>query len=147
MVGWYHQLNGHEFEQALGDGEGQGSQVCCSPCGHKVSYMTDQLNNNNIFISFQFSSVAQSCLTFATPRTAAHVASLSITNSQSLLKLMSIELVMPSNHLILCCPLLLLPSMLPGIRVFSNESVLCEVHRSSGTLLIYIYMKKMLNAL
>ena len=59
-----------------------------------------------------------------TPWTAAHQASLSITNSQSLLKLMSIELVMPSNHLILCCPLLLLPSIFPSIRVFSNESTL-----------------------
>ena len=61
---------------------------------------------------------------FETPWTAAHQASLSITNSQSLLKLMSIELVMPSNHLILCCPLLLQPSIFPRIRVFSNESVL-----------------------
>ena len=58
---------------------------------------------------------------FATP---VHQASLSITNSWSLLKLMSIESVMPSNHLILCCPLLLLPSVFPSIRVFSNESVL-----------------------
>ena len=56
--------------------------------------------------------------------TAAHQASLSITNSQSLLKLMSIESVMPSNHLILCHPLLLLPSNFPSIRVFSSESVL-----------------------
>ena len=62
---------------------------------------------------------------FATPWTAAHQASLSITNSQSLLKLMSIESVMPSNHLILCHPLLLLPSIFPSIRIFSNESVLC----------------------
>ena len=69
---------------------------------------------------FQFSSVQ-----FGTPRTAACHASLSITNSQSLLKLMSIESVMPSNHLILCCPLLLLLSIFPSIRVFSNESVLC----------------------
>ena len=61
---------------------------------------------------------------FATPWTAAHQASLSITNSQSLLKLMSIESVMPSNHLIFCCPLLLLPSIFPSTRVFSNESVL-----------------------
>ena len=61
---------------------------------------------------------------FITPWTAAHQASLSITNSQSLLKLMSIELVMPSNHLILCHPLLLLPSIFPRIRFFSNESVL-----------------------
>ena len=61
---------------------------------------------------------------FATPWTAARQASLSITNPWSLLKLMSIESVMPSNHLILCCPLLLLPSIFPSIRVFSNESVL-----------------------
>ena len=60
----------------------------------------------------------------ATPWTAAGQASLSITNSWSLLKLMSIELVMPSNHLILCRPPFLLPSILPSIRVFSNESVL-----------------------
>ena len=59
-----------------------------------------------------------------TPWTAAHQASLSITNSWSLLKLMSIESVMPSNHLILCHPLLLPPSIFPSIRVFSNESVL-----------------------
>ena len=57
--------------------------------------------------------------------TAACHASLSITNSRSLLKLLSIESVMPSNHLILCCPLLILPSIFPSIRVFSNESVLC----------------------
>ena len=61
---------------------------------------------------------------FATPWTAACQASLSITNSRSLLKLMFIELVMPSNHLILCCPLLLPPSVFPSIRVFSNESAL-----------------------
>jgi len=61
---------------------------------------------------------------FATPWTAKHQASLSITNSWSLLRLMSIESVMPSNHLILCFPLLLLPSIFPSIRVFSNESVL-----------------------
>ena len=62
---------------------------------------------------------------FGTPLTAAHQAFPSITNSWGLLKLMSIELVIPSNHLILCCPLLLLPSIFPRIRVFSNESVLC----------------------
>ena len=61
---------------------------------------------------------------FATPWTAACQASLSITNSQSLLKLISIKLLMPSNHLILCCPLLLPPSIFPSIGVFSNESVL-----------------------
>ena len=62
---------------------------------------------------------------FATPWTAACQASLSITNSRSLLSLMSIESVMPSSHLILSCPLLLLPLIFPSIRVFSNESVLC----------------------
>ena len=83
----------------------------------------------------QFCSVAQSCLTLCDPkdysdpkslgsRTAVCQASLSITNSQSLLKLISFELVMPSNHLILSRPLLLLPSIFPSIRVFSNESVL-----------------------
>ena len=61
---------------------------------------------------------------FATPLTAAHQASLSSTNFWSLLKLMSIESVMPPNHLILCCPLLLLPSIFPSIRVFSKESLL-----------------------
>ena len=61
---------------------------------------------------------------FATPRTIAHQTSLSITNSQSSLKLMSTELVMSSNHLILCRPLLLLPSIFPSIRIFSNESAL-----------------------
>ena len=70
---------------------------------------------------FQFSSVAQSCLTLCDP---ACQAFLSITNSQSPHKPMSIESVMPSNHLIFCCPLLLLPSIFPSIRVFSNESVL-----------------------
>ena len=61
---------------------------------------------------------------FVTPWTAAHQASLSITNSRSLPKLMPTKSVKPSNHLILCCPLLLLPSVFPGIRVFSNETVL-----------------------
>ena len=72
---------------------------------------------------YVFSSVAQSCRLFANSWTAARQASLSITNSQSLLKFMSIESVMPSNHLILSCPLLL-PSIFPRIRVFSNESAL-----------------------
>ena len=80
----------------------------------------------NIFLSIIFSSV-QSLMhvqLFATPWTAARQASLSITNSWSLLKLKSIESMMPSNYLILCCPLLLLPSIFPSIRVFANESVL-----------------------
>ena len=62
---------------------------------------------------------------FVTSWTAAHQAALSIKNSRSLLKLMSIQSVMSSNHLILCRPLLLLPSIFPSIRVFSNESALC----------------------
>ena len=68
--------------------------------------------------------VAQSCPTLCDPMDSSIQASLSITNSRSLLKLMTIELVMPSNHLILCRPLLLLPSIFPSISVFSNESVL-----------------------
>ena len=74
----------------------------------------------------QFSSVQSSSRVrvFVTPWTAARQASLSVTNSQSLLKLMSIELVMPSSHLILCHLLLLPPSIFPSIRIFSNESVL-----------------------
>ena len=78
--------------------------------------------SSELFSSVQSLSRVQ---LFATPWTAAHQASLPITNSQSLLKLISIESVMPSNHLILCCPLLLLPSIFPSIRVFSKESVLC----------------------
>ena len=72
----------------------------------------------------QFSSVAQSCPTSVIRWTAAPQASLSIINSWSLLKLVSIESVMPSNHLILCHPLLLLPSIFPSIRVFLNEAAL-----------------------
>ena len=77
--------------------------------------------HSNVFSSVQ--SLSHVWL-FATPWTAAHQASLSITISWSLLKLISIESVMPSNQLILCCPLLLLPSIFPSSRVFSNESVL-----------------------
>ena len=80
-----------------------------------------------VLVPPQFSPVQLlSCVRlFATPWTAARQASLFITSSQILLKLMPIELVMPSNHLILCRPLLLLPSVFPSIRGFSNESVLC----------------------
>ena len=80
-----------------------------------------------LYSEFQFSSVQSlsHVWLFATPWTAARPASLSITNSQSLPKPMSIVLVMPSNHLILCHPLLLVPSIFPSIRVFSNESALC----------------------
>ena len=73
----------------------------------------------------QFSSLAQSCPTVCDALDCSIQASLSITNSQSLLKLRSIESMIPSNHLILFCPLLLLPSVFPSIRIFSNEPVLC----------------------
>ena len=72
--------------------------------------------------SVQFSSVAQLCLTLCNPMITAWQASLPVTSSQSLPKLMSIELLTPSNHLILCHPLLLLPSIFPSIWIFSNES-------------------------
>ena len=78
MVGWHHWLNGHKFKQVLGDGEGQGSLVCCSPWGHKESDTTEQLNNNS----------------------------------------MSIESMMLSNYLILCRPLLLLPSIISRHQSF-----------------------------
>ena len=83
-----------------------------------ASFWRDQFTQ---FSSVQLLSHVQ---LFVTPWTAGCLASLPITNSQSLLKLMSIELVMPSNHLILCCPLLFPPSIFPSIRVFSNEAVL-----------------------
>ena len=94
--------------------------------------MVYKLNNTSfmvfkvVFWSLTFSLVQSLSRVqlFATPWTAAHQASLSITNSWSLLKLMSIESVMPSNHLILYCPFLLPLSIFPSIRVFSNESVL-----------------------
>ena len=85
------------------------------------------LSSSTIVLLFQFSSVQSLSRIqfFVIPWNAAHQASLSITNSQSLLKLMSIELLMPCNHLILCCPLLFPPSILPNTRVFSNKSSPC----------------------
>ena len=91
-------------------------------------YWTQESNNNSV----SFSSVAQLYLTLCDPRTAALQASLSIANSWSLIKLTSSESVMPSNHLILCCPLLLLPSIFPSIRVFSSESALLIRCQSMG---------------
>ena len=103
---------------------------------HQCNFILEHLNHerrgkyfllpsqifHQIFISVQCLNCVE---LFATPWTAAHMTSLSTTNSQSLFKLFSIELVMPSNHLILCRSLLLLPSILPSIRVFIKESVLC----------------------
>ena len=87
------------------------------PCPQMFSSLT-------FYLQFSSGQLLSRVRLFATPWTAARQASLSITNSYSLLKLMSIESVMPSNHLILCHPLLLPPSNFPSIRVFSNESVL-----------------------
>ena len=90
-----------------------------------VFYQCHSFLHTGLFsLSVLFSSVSQLCPTLCDPM-AARQASLSITNSWSSLKLMPIELVMPSSHLILCHPLLLLPSIFPSIRVFSNESTLC----------------------
>ena len=92
-------------------------------------YCTTQRNIALFFNNFHSSSVQSlSCVwLFVTPWTAACQASLAIASFQSLLKLMSIESVMPSNHLILCHPLLLLPSIFPSTRAFSNELVLCII--------------------
>ena len=103
----------------------------CLTTGHEPC--TDKTARTNRLIHYhswklqQFSSVQSlSCVQlFATPWTAVRQVSLSITSSRSLLKLTSIESVMPSNHLILCHPLLPLPSIFPSIRVFPSESVLC----------------------
>ena len=104
------------------------SMDCSTPGSSVLHYLLEFAQIRVHWVNlFQFSSVQLlSCVRFfETPWTAACEASLFITNSRSLLKLMSIESVMPSNHLILCHPLLLLPSIFPSIRVFSNESVLC----------------------
>ena len=103
----------------------------------KESFSSAKMHSINIFLSFRCGLMRKCCLElfssvqllsrvwlFETPWTAARQASLSIANSQSLPKLMSTESVMPSNDLALCCPLLLLPSIFPTIRVFSNKSVL-----------------------
>ena len=96
---------------------------------NKKKYVTESLRcipeTNTILLIISSVQLLSRIQLFATPWTAACQASLSITNSQSLLKLMSIESVMPSNYLILCHPLLLPPSIFPSIRVFSNESALC----------------------
>ena len=90
-------------------------------------HKTGHLNTHQSLLMHQFSSVQLLSYVrlFATPRIAARQACLSITNSQSLPKLMSIDLVMPSSHLILCHPLLLLPPITPSTRAFSNELTLC----------------------
>ena len=105
---------------------GRNTRVGCTPSSRGSSRPRDQTHVSLHLLHHQFSSVQSLSRVwlFATPWTAAHQASLSNTSSQSLPNLMSIESVMPSNHLILCHPLLLLPSIFPSIRVFSNESAL-----------------------
>ena len=95
----------------------------------KTVYQTSLMYVSKALLTFLYGTVQFSLSVVSdsvTPWTAAHQASLSIANSQSLLKLMFIESVMPSNHLILCCPLLFLSSIFPSIRVFSNESTLLK---------------------
>ena len=96
-------------------------------CGISKIIPFEMANDEEVIVYIPFSSVQSlTCVwLFATPWSAAPQASLSITNSWRLPKLMSTEPVMPSNHLILCHPLLLLPSIFPSIRVFSNDSALC----------------------
>ena len=109
------EINSPKYSQYTLDKEAKAKQW------DKVNFFNKWCWNN---WAVQFSSVAQSCLTLVTACTAACQASLSFTNSWSLLKLMSIEWVMTSNHLIHCYLLLFLTSIFPSIRVFSNESVL-----------------------
>ena len=146
MVGWHHWLDGHEFEQALGVSDGQGSLVCCSPRGHKQSDMTEWLKWTEILFPHSFCnlkmnehtlnlkrdevwgwldmvihySLTQSCPILCDPMNSR----LSFTVSSNLLKLMSIESMMPSNRLVLS------PTSLPALSLsehkgFSNESALC----------------------
>ena len=97
------------------------SLICLSLGAYNIVFWVPLCLKIFVVVVFQSLSCVQ---LFVTSWTAAHKSPLSSTISQNLLKLTSIELVMPSNHLILCCPFLLLPSIFPSIRVFSSESVL-----------------------
>ena len=112
-------VNGHEVSITRGESPEICSTTLC--CSHQ-RWSTSALWNHSVQLS-SVQSLSRVQL-FSTPSTAAHQASLSITNSRGLPKPTSIELVIPSNHLILCCPPLLLPLIFPSIRVFSNESAL-----------------------
>ena len=160
MVGWHHRLDGHEFEQALGVGDGQGSLVCCSPwvkhdwaielkwaslskfCNIlMIKYFIYFGKKTKISLVFglmylrETASVVIQSLSrvqlFATSWTAASQFSLSLTISQSLFKLMSIESVM-LPHLILCLTLLLLSSIFPSIRVFSISQSFASGGQTTG---------------
>ena len=133
MLGWHHQLNEHELEQTVGDSEEQRSLARWSPWrSQRLTIVLSKhftvivpLNpKNHLWVQFISVQSLSHVRLFVTPWTAECQASLSITNSQSLLKLMSIESVIPSNHLIHCYLLFLLPSTFPSIWVFSNDSVL-----------------------
>ena len=131
MVGWHHWLNGHEFEQALGVGDGQGGLACCSPWGCKGLYMTEWLNWAELTKIYQLKfvcisacthSVTALCLTLCNPMDCSmpgfpvfHYLPV-CSNSCSLSWW---------YYLILCHPLLLLPSIFPSLRIFSNESAVC----------------------
>ena len=115
MVGWHHQLRGHGFEWAAGFGDGQGGLA---------SMASQRVGHNRVTELTELKTLLSCVQLFTTPWTAACRASLSITNSWSLIKLMSIKSVMPSNNLILCYLLLLPASIFPRIKIFSNESVL-----------------------
>ena len=164
MVGWHHRLDGHEFEQAPGVGDGQGSLACCSPWDYKaqlslatrgedwasqgqpkgkaeIPVVTRECRRNSrkttwfcvcVCVCVCVKSLSHIRL-FATPWTAACQASLSITNSRSLLKLMSIEWMMPSNHLILCHSLLLPPSIFPSISRIKGANTVSHFKTERGT--------------
>ena len=139
MVGWHHRLDGHEFEYAPGVGDEQRSLVYCSPWGHKESDTTERLSQrrkgspvSSTLFPIQFSSVAQSCLTFCEPMSHSTPGLPVHHQLPESTKPMSAESVMPSNHLILCRPLLLLPSIIPSIRVFSSDSVFSTGGQSIG---------------
>ena len=141
MVGWHHWLNGYEFEQALGVDDEQGSLMCCRPWVTKSqTRVMDRGGTHTQFrqhaeTSYIAIDSQDSLLWLSSVQSLSHVRLCNlmdcstpglpvITNSRSLLKLMSTESVMPSSHLILCCLLLLPPSIFPSISIFSNESTL-----------------------
>ena len=121
---WFTEINGRWTAHFSLSPVPQPEELWCAFKGMKTDCATVACLSFWIFMSSSVQSLSHVRF-FATPWTAACQASLSITNSQSPPKPMSIESVMPSSHLILCGPLLLLPSIFPSIRVFSNESALC----------------------
>ena len=135
MVGWHHQLCGHESEQALGVGDGRGSLACYSPWGHKELDTTEWLNwTELLYTKFQIDKRPK-CEKITKPIKSHKNMKIYEENKGDLISTIIRErnldivavvhwVVMLSSHLILCCPLLLLPSVFPSIRVFSYELVL-----------------------